>query len=100
LETAAEIGHRVSRTFVGKTQWRLDDFLDGKKTDDVIGLVGEVDRRTKPIGLMRKPGYIPLSIIVGARPGNAIVGSAKNPNRPPFSAGNPHFSLLSWVSGG
>jgi hypothetical protein len=80
LETAAEIGHRVSRTFVGRTQWRSDDFLDGKKTDDVIGLVGEVDRRTKPTGLMRKPGYLPLSIIVGARPANAIVGSAKNPS--------------------
>lgn len=80
METATEIGHRISRTFIGKTQLSQDDFKDGKKFDDVIGLVGEVDRRTKPLGLMRKAGNVPLSILIGNRPVNAIVGSAKNPS--------------------
>ncbi len=80
LETATEIGHRISRTFVGETQWSEVDFKDGRKSGDVIGLVGEVDRRNKPYGLMIKPGYVPLSIIVGTKPANVIVGSAKNPS--------------------
>lgn len=80
LETATEIGHRISRTFAGKTQMSQDDFKDGKKFDDVIGLVGEVDRRTKPYGLMKNPGNLPLSILIGDKPANAIVGSAKNPS--------------------
>lgn len=79
LETACEIGHRISRTFVGKTRLSNDDFKDGKKFDDVIGLVGEVDRR-KGRGLMVKPGNLPLGIIIGDKPLNAIVGSAKNPS--------------------
>jgi hypothetical protein len=57
-----------------------NDFKDDKKFDDVIGLVGEVDRRTKPYGLMKKPGNLPLSILIGDKPVNAIVGSAKNPS--------------------
>ena len=80
LETATEIGHRISRTFAGKEQLSHEDFLDGKKFDDVVGLVGEVDRGTKPYGLMRNLGNIPLSILVGNKPVNAIVGSAKNPS--------------------
>ena len=79
VETATEIGHRISRTFIGKKRLMKDDFEDGKKFDDVIGLVGEVDRRTKPFGLLEKPGNLPLSMIVGDKPANAIVGSAKNP---------------------
>lgn len=79
LETAAEIGHRISRTFVGKMRMSHDDFADGKKFDDVIGLVGEVDRRTVR-GLMVNPGSVPLSILIGDKPLNAIVGSAKNPS--------------------
>ncbi len=80
LETAAEIGHRISRTFVGKSVLRADDFEDGKRLPDVVGLVGEVDRRTKPYGLLKKAGNIPLSMLIGDTPPNAIVGSAKNPS--------------------
>ena len=80
VDTATEIGHRISRTFVGKMRLSRDDFQDGKKFDDVIGLVGEVDRRTKPLGLMRSPGNLPLRILIGEKPENAIVGSAKNPS--------------------
>jgi hypothetical protein len=80
LETAAEIGHRISRTFVGKTTLSADDFKDGKPLPDVVGLVTEVDRRTKPYGLLKKAGNIPLSMLIGDRPPNAIVGSAKNPS--------------------
>ena len=79
LETACEIGHRISRTFVGKIRMSHDDFLDGKRFDDVIGLVGEVDRRVTR-GLMVNPGNLPLSIIIGDKPLNVIVGSAKNPS--------------------
>jgi hypothetical protein len=80
LETAAEIGHRISRTFVGKATLSSDDFKDGKVFPDVVGLVTEVDRRTKPYGLLEKAGNIPLNILVGDKPPNAIVGSAKNPS--------------------
>jgi hypothetical protein len=80
LETAAEIGHRISRTFVGRTTLSADDFKDGKPLPDVVGLVTEVDRRTKPYGLLEKAGHIPLSMLVGDKPPNAIVGSAKNPS--------------------
>ncbi|MFC1600915.1 FAD-dependent oxidoreductase [Candidatus Sumerlaeota bacterium] len=80
LETATEIGHRVSRTFKGKSTMSFDDFQDGKKFPDVIGLVTEVDRRTKPFGLLKKAGNIPLGILIGNQPPNAIVGSAKNPS--------------------
>jgi len=80
LETATEIGHRISRTFVGKSTLSADDFKDGKTFPDVVGLVTEVDRRAKPYGLLEKAGNIPLSILIGDKPLNAIVGSAKNPS--------------------
>jgi len=80
LETATEIGHRISRTFIGKSVLSVDDFKDGKQLPDVVGLVGEVDRRTKPFGLLEKAGNIPLGMLIGDKPLNAIVGSAKNPS--------------------
>jgi hypothetical protein len=80
LETAAEIGHRISRTFVGKTTLSVDAFKDGVAFPDVVGLVSEVDRRTKPFGLLKRAGQIPLGILVGDETPNAIVGSAKNPS--------------------
>jgi hypothetical protein len=80
LETAAEIGHRISRTFIGKSTLSAFDFKDGKRFSDVVGLVGEVDRRTKPYGLLKKAGNVPLSILIGDLPVNGIVGSAKNPS--------------------
>ena len=80
IETAAEIGHRWSRKLIGKITLSHDDFLDGKKFPDVLGLVGEVDRRTKPHGLMRKAGNVPLGILVADNSPNVIVGSAKNPS--------------------
>jgi hypothetical protein len=80
LETAAEIGRRISRTFAGKSVLGADDFKDGKHFPDVVGLLSEVDRRTKPYRLMEKAGEIPLSILIGDSPLNAIVGSAKNPS--------------------
>ncbi len=80
VETACEIGHRISRTFIGKSTLSINDFLDGKTFPDVVGLVTEVDRRTKPFGLLKKAGNIPLSIMIGDKPLNAIVGSARNPD--------------------
>jgi hypothetical protein len=80
LETATEIGHRISRTFIGRSTLSADEFKDGKAFPDVVGLVTEVDRRTKPYGLLKKAGQIPLSILIGDRPRNVIVGSAKNPS--------------------
>jgi len=80
LETATEIGHRISRTFVGRSRLSVDEFQDGRELPDVIGLVTEVDRRTKPFGLMRKAGNLPLGMLIADRPLNAIVGSAKNPS--------------------
>jgi ribulose 1,5-bisphosphate synthetase/thiazole synthase len=80
LETASEIGHRISRTFVGKITLSADDFKDGVAFTDVVGLVTEVDRRTKPFGLLKQAGQIPLRILIGDQPSNVIVGSAKNPS--------------------
>jgi len=80
LETACEIGHRISRTYVGRRTLTVDEFQDGVAFPDVVGLVTEVDRRSKPFGLLRQAGQIPLGILVGDRPPNAIVGSAKNPS--------------------
>ena len=79
VETASEIGHRISRTFIGRTRLSADDFEDGKRFPDTVALVTEVDRRTKPFGLLRKAGNIPLSILLGDETPNVIVGSAKNP---------------------
>lgn len=80
LETACEIGHRISRTFIGNLRMSFDDFADGKQFPDVVGLTSEVDRRTKPFGLLKKPGNVPLSILVSDELLNVIVGSAKNPS--------------------
>ncbi len=80
LETACEIGHRISRTFIGNLRMSCDDFADGKQFPDVIGLTSEVDRRTKPFGLLKNPGNVPLSILVSNELPNVIVGSAKNPS--------------------
>ena len=80
LETAAEIGHRISRTFIGKSTLSANDFKDGKRLPDVVGLVTEVDRSTKPYGLLETAGNIPLSMLIGDTPPNGIVGSAKNPS--------------------
>ena len=55
------------------------EFLDGVPQDNCIGLVGEVDRRTKPFGLTRKAGQLPLSMLISRAAPNVIVGSAKNP---------------------
>lgn len=79
LETATEIGHRISRTFIGNSRLSHADFADGTKFPDVLGLVTEVDRRTKPFGLLKKAGNVPLSILVSDDLPNVIVGSAKNP---------------------
>lgn len=79
LETAAEIGHRISRTLIGESRLSADDFEEGKHFADCVGLVTEVDRRTEPFGLLRQAGQIRLSILRGERPPNAILGSAKNP---------------------
>jgi hypothetical protein len=57
-----------------------DDFADGVLFPDVVGLVSEVDRRMKPFGRFRKPGNIPLGILVSEDLPNVIVGSAKNPS--------------------
>ena len=79
LETASEIGHRISRTLIGKQRLSADDFEDGKHFADNVGLVTEVDRRTEPFGLLRQAGQIPLSILQCDEVSNAILGSAKNP---------------------
>ena len=54
-----------------------------------MGLVTEVDRRTKPFGLLRHAGNIPLSILVCDETPNVILGSAKNPcvERPGMTRG-------------
>jgi len=80
LDTACEIGHRISRTFVGNLTMSLDDFHDGRKFPDVVGLVTEVDRREKPWGLLKKAGNVPLGILIGDKPPNVIVGSARSPS--------------------
>ena len=80
LETATEIGHRISRTLKGRIRLSHKDFADGKKFPDVLGLVTEVDRRTKPFGLLKKAGNIPLGMLVNDDTPNSIVGSAKNPS--------------------
>ncbi len=59
LATATEIGLRISRTFTGRSVLGADAFKDGKRLPDVVGLVGEVDRRRKPYGLLQKAGNIP-----------------------------------------
>ncbi len=79
LETAGEIGHRISRTLIGRSRLMADDFEDGKAFPDSVGLITEVDRRTEPFGLLRKAGHIPLSILQSDQTPNAICGSAKNP---------------------
>jgi len=101
VETASEIGHRTSRTFVGKSRLSADDFQDGKRFPDVVGLVTEVDRRTRPLGLLRKAGNIPLSILLGDKPPNAIVGSAKNPSteRPGMIRGQPGCLVVGRAAG-
>ena len=79
LESATEIGHRISRKATCKRLFGKDEFQNGDYMKDNIGLVTEVDRRTKPFGLMRKPGQLPLSMIISDDAPNVIVGSAKNP---------------------
>ena len=52
LDTAAEIGHRISRTLVGKTTLREDEFKDGVVFNDVVGLVSEVQDELRRQGTM------------------------------------------------
>ncbi len=101
LETASEIGHRISRTLIGKTRLSADDFEDGVDFPDTVALVTEVDRRTKPFGLLRQAGRIPLSILQGEKPPNAILGSAKNPctERPGMVRGQPGCLVLGRAAG-
>jgi hypothetical protein len=101
LETASEIGHRISRTLIGKTRLSADDFEDGKRFPDSVGLVTEVDRRTESFGLLRQAGHIPLSILLGERPPNAILGSAKNPcvDRPGMLRGQASCLVVGRAAG-
>jgi hypothetical protein len=79
LDSASEIGHRISRRAVCEKMYTRSEFLDGVPQADCIGLVGEVDRRTKPFGLMHKAGQLPMSMLISRSVPNVIVGSAKNP---------------------
>ena len=49
-----------------------DDFWDGKKFDDSLGMCSEVDRRTKPFGKLRLGGHVPLGITVNDNIPNVI----------------------------
>ena len=52
-----------------------------KEFPDTVGFVNEIDRKEKkPWGLLKKAGNVPHSILIGDKPPNAIVGSAKNPS--------------------
>ena len=42
--------------------------------------MGEIDRRSKSFGLLEKAGNLPLRILIGDKPLNTVVGSAKNPS--------------------
>ncbi|MHC4985105.1 MAG: FAD-dependent oxidoreductase [Planctomycetota bacterium] len=101
VETAAEIGHRISRTFIGRFRLSADEFEDGKRFPDTVGLVTEVDRRTKPFGLLRQAGHIPLGIAIGDETPNVIVGSAKNPcvERPGMIRGQSGCLVLGRAAG-
>ena len=101
LETAAEIGHRISRTLIAKHRLSADDFEDGKHFADNVGLVTEVDRRTEPFGLLRQAGQIPLSILQCDEAPNAILGSAKNPcvDRPGMLRGQASCLVVGRAAG-
>ena len=47
--------------------------------EDNIGLATEVDRRSRPFGLMTRAGQLPLSMLISNEAPNVVVGSAKNP---------------------
>ncbi len=78
-ESADEIGHRWPRRAICNKMYTKNDFMDGNATEDCIGYVTEVDRRTKPFGLLNQAGQLPLSMIISDKTPNVIVGSAKNP---------------------
>ena len=78
LESAAEIGHRVSRKPKCKLYMDENDFYDGKYFNDTLGMCSEVDRREKPYGKLRKGGHVPLSMLVHDHVLDVIVGSGKN----------------------
>jgi len=101
LETAAEIGHRISRTFIGNMRLRYDDFADGREFPDRLGLVTEVDRRTKPFGLLKRAGNVPLGMLVSSDLPNVIVGSAKNActEQPGMIRGQPGCLVLGQGAG-
>ena len=79
LESATEIGHRISRRAICKREFGHDEFKDGVPMEDNIGLATEVDRRSRPFGLMTRAGQLPLSMLISNEAPNVVVGSAKNP---------------------
>ncbi len=85
-ESGTKIGHRWPRRAVCNKMYMKNDFMDGVPSEDCIGYVTEVDRRTRPFGLMKSAGQLPLSMIISDKTPNVIVGSAKNPYTEVFGA--------------
>lgn len=79
LESACEIGHRTSRRATCERLYTEDEFSDGVKMQDCIGVISERDKRTKPIKRLKKLGQLPLSMVISRKTPNVVVGSAKNP---------------------
>ena len=83
IETATEIGVRLTRRLVGLHTLTQDEYRTARRFDDVIGCTTEIDRAIEPAGRYAQGGEIPFSCLVADSPANVICGSGKSASTDP-----------------
>ena len=83
LDTAAEMGVRVSRWLKGRYTLTAHEHSEGVAFDDSVGMITFVDHSIKPFRRYLKGGQIPFGCLVANRPVNVVVGSGKSASTQP-----------------
>lgn len=78
LETATEIGTRLTRRLCGRHTLTSEEYRTGRHFPDVIGHTTEIDRTLTPPARYAQAGEIPFGCLVADAPANVICGSGKS----------------------
>ncbi len=78
LDTAAELGIRLSRRLLGRHLLTGEEYRGGLRFADTVGRTTEVDRSGPAPTRYAQGGEIPLRCLLADRPCNVICGSGKS----------------------
>ena len=83
VDTAAEMGVRVSRWLKGRHTLTEREHAGGMAFEDSVGMITFIDHSVKPLRRYQAGGHIPFGCLVADRPSNVIVGSGKSASTNP-----------------